>query len=894
MVSPLVATKLHAPAIRQDAVERPGLIDRIRRGARSKLTLVSAPAGFGKTTLVAAYLAAGGDGRTAAWVSLDPSDNDPVSFWSHVIAALQTAVPALGAGLVAALQSGQVPSRPLLVTLLNELHALPRDIDLVLDDYHAIERADLHEDVVFLVEHLPANTHLIISTRADPPLPLARFRVRGELVEIRAADLRFSTDEAQTYLNGAMGLDLAQGDVATLSRRTEGWIAALQLAALSMDGRDDVAGFIAGFAGNDRYIVDYLVDEVLRRQPEPVRRFLMQTCFLERLNGSLCDAVTGGAGGSAMLETLERANLFLVPLDSRREWYRYHHLFADVLQTHFASALQDELPELHRRAAEWYARHGAPAEAIHHALAGGAAERAADLIEGIVAQMRQSRQEARLGAWIGMLPDDLVRQRPVLGLAYVGAAISMGQFEGIEERLREAERHLAAGSARAAHPKLLEGLPAAIELYRAALAQVAGDMPEVIAHARRCIGLAPADDHLVRAGAHGFLGIALWTTGDLDAAQRAWSECRDGLRRAGHVADVFGSSIALADINQTLGRLRAAARVYDEALELSAAQPGYVPRGTADVHAGLSELYRLSGDLGLASEHLVRSQDLGELAGLPQFAYRWRAAMALLREASGDAEAALDLLDEAERVYVPDFFPRVRPIAAMKARVLIRQGRLAEARHWQQAAGVGAADDLTFLREYEHITLARLLLAEQGGSEADALDLLDRLLEVADSGGRMGSVIEIGVLRALALESRGDSGAALGALGRALELAEPEGFVRVFVEEGKPMAALLKAAVKRDMVPAYARKLLAAFGSDDEGQGPAARPGELIEPLSERELDVLRLLCSDLDGPDIARQLGVSLNTMRTHTKNIYDKLDVNNRRAAVRRAEELELLHRR
>jgi LuxR family maltose regulon positive regulatory protein len=753
--------------------------------------------------------------------------------------------------------------------------------------------------VGFLLDHLPEGMNLLISTRVDPPLPLARLRARGELVEIRAADLRFTADEARAYLNGVMGLDLGGGEVAALAQRTEGWIAALQLAALSMSGRDDVAAFIEGFAGDDRYIVDYLVEEVLQRQPEKVRLFLMRTCFLERLNGSLCDAVTGASGGAAMLESLVRANLFVVPLDSRREWYRYHHLFADVLQTSFATELRDELPALHRRASDWYAGRGARAEAIQHAIVGADFARAADLIEGAVAAMRQGRQEMKLGAWIAALPDDLVRARPVLTLALVGALISMGKFDGIEARLRHAELLLAAPAtspAFASDPVLLEGLPAAIELYRAALAQVRGDLPEVIAHAQRCVDLAPADDHLVRAGAYGFLGIALWTAGDLESAERAWRECRDGLRRAGHVADIFGTSIALADINQTLGRLRAAARIHDEALALGMEEDGPAPRGTADIHAGLSELHRLSGDLELANQHLMRSQELGELAGLPQFPYRWRIAMAHLREAAGDPEAALDLLEEADRVYVPDFFPNVRPIAARKARVLIREARLAEARRWQREAGVAATDVPIFIREYEHVTLARLLLAEdraRGAAPSTAsLELLDRLLEAADRGGRLGSVVEIAALRALALQANGDADAALVALGRALELAAPEGFAAVFLEEGPPMAALLKTAAKRGVVPAYARTLLAAFQPDD-GSRAAAPSGDLIEPLSERELDVLRLLRSDLDGPDIARELRVSLNTMRTHTKNIYEKLGVNNRRAAVRRAEELELLRR-
>lgn len=888
MPGPLLATKIHAPALRPGLVERATLLARLQRGAQSRLTLISAPAGFGKTSLLAAHVAALGSSHSVAWLSLDAGDNEPLSFWSHILAALQSAARELGTEMLAALTSGEPPSEALLATLINDLHAHASTVTIVLDDYHLIEATAVHDGVGFLLEHLPPNAHLVVSTRADPPLALARLRARRDLVEIRAADLRFTADESQAYLNGSMNLGLGSRDVATLTQRTEGWIAALQLAALSLEGRQDTASFIESFAGNDRYIVDYLLEEVLHRQPEPVRRFLMQTCILERLNGSLCDAVTGGGGGAAMLETLDRANLFVVPLDSTREWFRYHHLFADVLQAHFAAELRDQLAALHRRASDWYAQHGSQAEAIQHALAGGHAERAADLIETVVAEMRRIRQEARLRVWIEALPRDLVRRRPVLALGLVGALASLGKFEGTEDLLRESELLLAETPAQgaqplAADPAFLKGLPAAIELYRAAIAQVRGDTPQVVVHAQRCIALSPKDDGLVSAGAHGFLGIAFWSAGDLEAGQKEWSHCRDGLRGAGHLADVFGASIALADINQTLGRLRAAARTYEDALELSAAQRGYIPRGTADLHAGLSELHWASGDLDLANQHLMRSQELGEGAGLPQFPHRWRIAMAKLRQTTGDAEAALDLLDEAERLYVPDFFPNVRPIAAMKARVLIRQDRLAEAARWHHEANVEATDQLTYLREFEHVTLARLLLAQ--GALDEALVLLHRLLAAAQAGGRLGSVIEISILQVLAQHARRDD-AATASLDRALTLAAPEGYVRVFVDEGEPMDALLNLAAKKGST--FARSLLVAFD-------PAAEvhhsPEELLEPLSERELDVLRLLRSDLDGPDIARELGVSLNTMRTHTKNIYEKLGVSSRRTAVRRAEKLGLL---
>jgi LuxR family maltose regulon positive regulatory protein len=886
MASPLVATKLHAPRPRQAIVGRPRLIARLRRGAEVRLTLISAPAGFGKTTLLAAYLAADGDAeRKVAWLSLDAGDNDPVSFWSHVIAALQTTVPGIGAGLLPALQSERGPIEPLLPVLLNELGELPERIEIVLDDYHVIEHADVHKGMGLLLDRLPPNVHVTIGTRSDPPLPLSRMRARNELVEVRSADLRFTAEEATDYLNGTMGLQLGGKQIATLAQRTEGWVAALQLAALSIEGRSDAASFIAGFAGNDRYVVDYLVEEVLQRQPDDVRNFLKRTCFLERLSGPLCDAVTGAGGGRAMLEALDRANLFVVPLDSHREWYRYHHLFADVLQTQFAAELSGELPLLHQRASDWYAQHGAATEAIEHALAAKDHERAATLIEHAIPELRRNREEVRMGAWIGALPDALVRKRPALGVGYVGALISSGQFESIEDRLRAAEAAIGEQQHETLDQKQVAALEAAIELYRAALAQVRGDIPAVIEHAQRSLDRAPADEHLARAGAAGFLGIAYWSGGDLKAAERGWTECRNGLRRAGHLADVMGTSIALSDISKTLGRLRGAAQAYEEALQL-AGERGYVVRGTADIHTGLAELHLTCGDREMAAQHLQQGEALGELAGLPQHPYRWRVAMASLRAAEGDPEGALDLLDEAERVYVGDFFPNVRPIPAMKARIWIAQGRLGEAERWARDASVNADDALEYLREFEHITLARLLLAK---GSVELGEFLDRLLEAAEQGGRLGSVIEIAILRALSFQAGAGQSAALTALDRALTLAEPEGYVRPFVEPGDAMAVVLKAAAKRS---AYARKLLDQF-DPTEDRRPAQHPA-LLEPLSEREMDVLRLLRSDLDGPEIARELKVSLNTMRTHTKNIYDKLGVSGSRAAERRAEELEHLRSR
>lgn len=904
MASPLVATKLFIPKLRAGLVERVRLRERLTRGAQTKLTLISAPAGFGKTTLLAEWLAEPSSGNSAtAWLSLDKDDNDPTAFWSYLVTALQTASPGIGADLLAALRSGQPPAERDLASLVNDLGALPVELHLVLDDYHVVDQPEIQAGLAFLLHHIPPNIHLIISTRVDPPLPLARLRARGDLVEIRSVDLRFTGEEASSYFNDAMHLELSAKDITALGERTEGWIAALQLAALSMQGRDDLSAFVAGFAGNDRYIFDYLVEEVLQRQSDDVRRFLLRTCFLDRLSGSLCDAVTGSGGGREMLDALDRDNLFLVPLDDRRQWYRYHHLFADVLQSQLGEDGRRELPVLHRRVSDWYEQHGERPVAIQHALAAQDLERAAELMELAIPDLQKYRGEAILRSWAHTLPVEFVRTRPVLGIGFVGGLVSYGEFDEIEERLRDVERCLAtlthasaqSAPALADHVVVIDRtqLPrilGAVELYRAAMAQVRGDIPGLIIHAERVLEVAPADDHLGRAAGSSMLGIAYWSQGKLDAAYLAWTEGRNGLLHAGHIADTLGVTIALSDILLTQGHLEQATRNYEQALHVVTAAGDNLLRGTADMHAGLSELYRERNDLEVARQHLSRSLELGERAGLPQHPYRWRVAMAHLLQDEGDLDGALALLDEAERLYVSDFFPHVRPVSAMRARVWIMQGRLDDAARWQRESGLMATDELSYLREFDHITVARLMLAQHAGEKV-AVRLLDRLLDEATCGGRMGSVVEISVLQALAFRSTTDINAALVPLVRALTLAEAEGHVRTFLAGGEPMATLLKAALKRGVTPAYTRKLLADFGA---GERKMPAYPDLIEPLSDRELDVLRLLRSELGGPEIARELMISLNTVRSHTRSIYEKLGVTNRRSAVGRAEELDLpLHK-
>jgi len=911
--TPILATKLYVPLPRPEAVPRPRLIERLDEGLHRRLSLVSAPAGFGKSTLLGEWVA--GCERPSAWLSLDEGDNDPTRFLAYLVAALQTIAAEVGEVVLDTLQSPQPPpTESILTALLNEISNIPDDFVLVLDDYHLVDAKPVDDALAFLIEHLPPRMHFIIATREDPNLPLARLRARGQLAELRAADLRFTASEATEFLKGEMGLSLSEKDVTALETRTEGWIAGLQLAALSMRGREDVSGFIRAFAGDNRYIVDYLLEEVLQRQPERIRSFLLQTSILDRLHGPLCDAVTRQGDGRGMLEALERGNFFVVPLDDKRQWYRYHHLFAEVLSAHLMQERPAQIPALHRRASEWYEQNGSAADAIRHALAAEDFERAADLIELAVPAMRRSRQEATLLGWLKALPDELFDVRPVLSVHYAGTLLQSGQLDGVEDRLHSAERWLdktediseraeapSAGMV-VVHEEAFRRLPASIAMYRAGIALALGDVTETVTYARRVLDLAPEDDHFQHGAAAALLGLASWTSGDLEAAHRSYAEGMAHLQKAGNISDAVGGAMTSADIRIAQGRLREAMSTYEHALRLAAEHGDPAMRGTADMYVGMAELHRERDDLQAATRQLLRSEEQGEHTGFPQYRYRWRVAMARIREAQRDLDGALDLLDEAERLYVSDFHPNVRPIAALKARVWVAQGRLGEALGWTRERGLSAHDDLSYLREFKHVTLARVLLARYkcdraDGSMLEAMVLLERLLQAAEEGGRMGSVIEILVLQALAHEAQGDSPSALVPLERALTLAEPEGYVRIFVDEGRPMARLLSEAVARGIMPDYTARRLAAFEVEEQKSEaesdlpPVSSAHSLIEPLSQRELEVLRLIAIGLSNRQISERLFLALITVKGHNRNIFRKLQVRRRTEAVARARELGLL---
>jgi LuxR family maltose regulon positive regulatory protein len=916
--SPVLATKLFAPARRAQIVARPRLAERLDTTMEPghRLTLVSAPAGFGKTTLLSDWLTHLRQIRPdvrSAWLSLDDGDNDLARLLTSLVAALR------GAGLDvdgAAVESPPTASvSAVLTALVNDITGAGEQTPdrrwiLVLDDYHVIEAPEVHEAVTFLLDHLPEHLHLLVATRSDPPLSLSRLRTRGQLTEVRAADLRFTPAEAREFLNQVMGLDLTAADVRALDERTEGWIAGLQLAALSLrdiPGRDDIAVFIEAFTGSNRFVIDYLADEVLARQPAGVREFLLRTAVLDRLTGSLCDAVTGRVDGTPMLESLERGNLFLVPLDDHRSWYRYHHLFADVLRARLLAEEPGLVPGLHRRAGDWYAAHGLVADAVRHALAAEDFGRAAYLMEEALPNIRRGRQDSLLLSWVRSLPEPVVRRSPVLSIASAWSLMMAGNLDPVEGRLDDAERALAAGAhdedlaAAWADTEDLRTAPATISVYRASLAQARGDVAGTMRHARTALALAGPEDHFVRGAAAGFLGLAVWAAGDVRQALSTFGDAVRSLHAAGNLVDELDTTVVLADMWVAAGRPGRARRLYEQALLSATGNGEPYPRATADLHVGLAELDGELDDLAGAEAHLETARVLAERGSITENRHRWSVAMAQLRAAAGDYEAAVLLLDRAETMYRPGSYPDIRPIAATRARVHIAAGDLSSATEWAHDRGVGVEDDPLYLREYEHLTLARLLLARHRAGQAPGtspaaavLGLLDRMHGEATHAGRDGSLLEIRTMQALAHHANGDLARALAVLARSVaETPEPAGHVRLYLDEGAPMLALLRAAAgghteEGAVLREHARRLLDRAARTVGGVEP---PQPLVDRLSERELQVLRLLDSELTGPEIARELYISLNTLRTHTKRIFTKLGVTTRAAAVRRARERGLL---
>lgn len=852
----------------------------------SKLTLISASAGFGKTTMVSDWIT--DCGRPVAWLSLDEGDNDLVRFITYLIAALQTIKAGFGEGVLQPLQTRQQSQiETALTTLLNEISSIPDAFLLVLDDYHAINSKAVDDALAFLIERLPPRMHLVIATREDPSLPLARLRARGQLTELRAADLQFTPAEAAEFLNRVMELNLSDGDVAVLEARTEGWIAGLQLAALSMQGHQDTAHFIKSFTGSHRFVLDYLIEEVLGQQSEKIQTFLLCTSILDRMCGPLCDTVLldPSKSGQEILEQLERANLFIVPLDDERRWYRYHHLFGDLLRQRLGQAR--ELPEYHLRASAWYEANADLTQAFHHALAAGDFERAANLAEAVWQEMERNLQSITWIGWVKKLPNAVVRSRPKLCVLIGRAFSDAGEVEASETYLQNAEQALAGTKGQ----EEFESIPGTIALIRASNAQNGGNLAETVKYAELTIQLAPEDDIYLRAGAAVTLGFTHWATGDLEASLRAMHSWVEDMQRLENRVFAIASAFAMADMQVILGRLSDAETSLRQAILQAAAHGQEAKAITAHHHLGLAMIAHERGDNAAFVQSLQTAADLGQRTTLVDWDHRWNLAQARLKESNGKWDAALQCLDDAQRGYIKNPIPIFQPIMARKARIHLKQERLDKAQAWAREHSLSVKDEASYLGEYKHLTLARIRLAE--GSFTGVHELLERLLALAETQKRTGSVIEILLTQALVHQAQGDLPRALTALERTLTLTEPEGYIRIFVDEGEAIRSLisdfrLTIANRAHPLLGYLNRILDFF--------PIPQPVEdksqsrMVESLSEREMEVLKLLRSELSGPEIARQLIISLNTLRTHTKNIFNKLGVNNRRAAVRRAEDLDI----
>jgi LuxR family maltose regulon positive regulatory protein len=720
-------------------------------------------------------------------LSLEEVDNDLARVLVYVVAALQTVAPHIGAGVLSALQASQPPpAEALLTTLLNEIAAISDRVVLVLDDYHAIDSQPIDEALTFLIDHLPPQLQLVITTREDPQLPLARLRARGQLTELRAAELRFTPTEAAKFLNHTMGLGLSTDDIAALESRTEGWIAGLQLAALSMQGRGDATHFIESFTGSHHFVLDYLLQEVLQKQPENIQTFLLSTAILDRLCGPLCEAVLclPMGSGQATLEHLERANLFIVPLDNERRWYRYHRLFADLLRQRLPQAVSDVVA-YHMRASQWYEANGYMAEAFQHAIAAKDLARAADVAERAWPSMEGTFQTAAWLGWIKQLPEDVIRLRPVL-CAQIGWAFSdAGEPETSERHLQNAECALADVADRAE----FKSLPGSIALARAYNAQVQDNVPDTIKYAELAAQLIPEDDVYRRAQAAIMLEFTHWANGNLEAARRAMDDWMSSMQQLGNIVFVVASAFAVADLQVALGRLREAEKTLQQTIQLAAAHGQEAQQVTAHHQLGLALLYHEMGNAEAFAQHWQKAEELGKQTTLVDWPHRWHVAQARLKQAEGDLDAALELLDEAQRVYVKNPVPDLRPIAALKAQVYLKQGHLSKAQAWLRDCGLAVNDDLSYLHEFEHLTLARVRMAE--GSFAGVDELLARLLQAAEAQNRAGNALETLIVQALTHRAQGNTPAALATLERALTFAEPEGYVRIFVDEGEAMRLLI-------------------------------------------------------------------------------------------------------
>lgn len=948
MPVPILKTKLYMPPLRPQRVVRERLIERLEAGVlASRLTLISAPAGFGKTTLLsdwiqgAALPASAHGGRPtrprSAWLSLDEGDNDPVRFWSHVLAALRT-IPSLrdagiGESALSMLDSPQPPPiEAVLTDLINEFVELPGStagragagpatgpsaqrtgldgqVVLVLDDLHVIANPQIMGALGFLLDNMPPRLHLVVATRVDPPLPLSRLRGRGQLIELDAADLRFTPDEAAALLNQVMGLRLSSQDLSALEARTEGWIVGLQMAAHALQGTAStgdndsapVSEFISDFAGSHRYILDYLTDEVLLREPPRVQTFLLQTSILQRLCGPLCDAITGAQDGQQMLERLEAANLFIVPLDNQRHWYRYHHLFAGLLAKRLQNLHAGDLPELHRRASAWHESEGTIEEAIAHAICAEDHERAARLVEQhAVQQMMSHRRESTLAEWLAALPQDLVRSRPWLCVYLGWTRHWMGLRDQVEEPLQCAEEALQAAAdpgepAVGTRAPLITGYIAAIRAHNALTRR---QIPRVLEQGRRAIERLPEGDYM-RCEAAVALGGAYWAQGDVRSAQDAFAQARSTALQSGYPPLAVPSACYLAMQQAKRGQLQEARATYQEATGWATGSSGRLLPVAGFPLIKLADLWREWNDLQAARRDLDRGLALCVQLGHADVLAEAHVMQARIQLALGELDGAREALARADHIARAGIDPWIETYAdTCRLRLWLSSGNLAAAIQWAEASGLQVDTPFEYQRDLHHTNLARVLLARgiahaREPDLAAALQLLERLSAAAERAGWVSTQIEALILRALGLHACGAHREALSALEGALRLAQPGGWMRIFLDEGPSLIPLLRQAAAQAAWPSYAAQLLAAAEGHPAPTGQPVPPGAeaLIEPLSERELEILQLIAQGLTNREIAEQLYIATGTVKAHASSIYGKLGVNNRTQAAAQARTLGLL---
>ena len=884
MSAPVLNTKLYIPPPRPKVVFRPRLIERLNEGLRRKLTLISAPAGFGKTTLVSEWVT--GFERPVAWLSLDKGDNDPIRFLAYLIAALQTVAAKIGEGVLGVLQSPQPPpTESILTALINEITSVPDNFTLVLDDYHVIDDRPLDNALTFLLERLPPQMRLVIATREDPALPLARLRVSGQLTELRVVDLRFTHSEAAEFLNRVMGLNLSEENIAALETRTEGWIAGLQLAAISMQGHQDADSFIKSFTGSDHFVMDYLVEEVLQQQSESIQTFLLRTSILDRLCGPLCDAVllAPSASGQEALEYLERANLFIIPLDNERRWYRYHHLFADLLRQRLHQSAssptgdeKDGVAKFHIRASQWYEDNGLDIEAFHHAAAANDVERAERLIEGKGMPLHFRGAVTPVLNWLKSLPSSVLDDNPSLWTTYASVLLVTGQVTSVEPTLRSAETVLQDAEPDEKNRDLI-GRIAAI---RATLAVALNQVETIIEQSRRALEYLRPNNLAFRTSTTWKLGYAYQRQGDRAAASRAYTEVISIGKASGNVVFTLGATIGLGILQETENHLDLAEQAYRSVLQSFGDQP--LPFAS-EAYLGLARICYEWNDLDAAQEYGQQSVQLARQIETNDRFVTSEVFLARLKLARGDVAGAAAMLAKTEQaVRQHNFAQRAPEVAAVQVLTLLRQGNLVAAAQLAQT--------------YElPISQARVHLAQ--GYPSTALAILGPLRRQVESKGWEDERLRVMVLQAVAHHAHGEKEKAAQLLGAALALAEPGGFIRLFVDEGPPMARLLSEAAAHGIMPEYIGKLLAGFEtekkkSEDKSLLSPATPAQpLIEPLSQRELEVLQLIAQGLSNREISERLFIALITVKGHNQKIFGKLQVRRRTEAVARARELGLL---